>query len=129
MGNDEMRTLVGTDIIEVNRIKEAMNNIQFKDRVFTEREIAYCEKGEKTKYQHYAVRFAAKEAVYKAISPILKDKYEISWKNIEIYNDENGRPTVKFIGTNIKNINIDVSMSHIKEYATATAIAVINEGD
>ena len=126
MGNDTMKPLIGTDIIEVDRIKNALEDERFSLRVFTDKEIEYCEKRQKSKYQHYAARFAAKEAVFKAISPILNDKYEIGWKNIEIVNDENGRPTVNFTGIEIKkNISVDISLSHIENFATATAIAVI----
>lgn len=121
-----MKPLIGTDIIEVDRIKNALEDERFSLRVFTDKEIEYCEKRQKSKYQHYAARFAAKEAVFKAISPILNDKYEIGWKNIEIVNDENGRPTVNFTGIEIKkNISVDISLSHIENFATATAIAVI----
>lgn len=126
MGYDAMKTLVGTDIIEVERIKNAVEDDSFVLRVFTDKEVNYCEKGEKIRYQHYAARFAAKEAVFKAISPILKNKYEIGWKNIEIINNEDGRPSVNFIGVDLKNISVDISLSHIKEYATATAIVMIN---
>ncbi|MGN0688933.1 MAG: holo-ACP synthase, partial [Oscillospiraceae bacterium] len=58
---------VGTDIIEIERIKESIENYgkSFLEKVFTEQEIHYCEKHKKMKYQHYAARFAAKEAVSK----------------------------------------------------------------
>lgn len=121
-----MKSLVGTDIIEVDRIKEALEDERFTLRVFTDKEIDYCEKKGRSKYQHYAVRFAAKEAVFKAISPLFNNKYEIGWKNIEIINDKNGRPFVNFIGIEINNISMDISLSHIEKYATATAIAVVD---
>ena len=124
MGDSKMKTHIGTDIIEVKRIESALNDEKFKLRVYTDKEIQYCEsKGNKTKFQHYAARFAGKEAVYKALSPWLKDKYEISWKNIEIVNDKRGRPIVNLIGAEINNIDIDVSLSHVKENAIATAVA------
>lgn len=128
MGNDIMKILVGNDIIEVDRIKRAAENINFLSRVFTDNEIEYCEsKGNKTKYQHYAARFAGKEAVYKAISPILEDKYQIGWKNIEIINDKKGRPIVVFNEVNFNYNEVDISLSHIKDYAMATAVVVINK--
>lgn len=122
-----MKVTIGTDIIEVDRIKNAMELPSFSIRVFTDQEIAYCEsKSESTKYQHYAARFAGKEAIFKALSQKLSSKYDIEWKNIEILNDKSGKPTVNLIGTNIKNVKIDVSLSHIKEYAVASAIVTMN---
>lgn len=121
-----MNIYVGNDIIEVKRIKAAMKDKNFMIRVFTDNEIAYCEKKGKNKYQSYAARFAAKEAVFKAISPKLKDKFEISWKNVEILKEDGNRPFVNLIGVNLKKVKIDVSISHIEEYAIATAVAVFS---
>ena len=117
-----MKITCGTDIIEINRIKEDIENIggEFLNRIFTQKEIQYCESKKKQKYQHYAARFAAKEAVFKAISHQLKNKFSIAWKDIEITNDENGRPNVEVLGINTTDINnIDISLSHCKEYAVA----------
>ena len=92
-----------------------------------ENEIQYCESKKKNKYQSYAARFAVKEATFKAVSTLIKDKYSISWKNIETTNDENGRPSVKFISLTkevekelAKIESIDVSISHLEKYAVAT---------
>ncbi len=120
-----MKIKCGTDIIEIERIKESIDSLKgkFIERVFTESEIQYCESKKSQKYQHYAARFAAKEAVFKAISDSIKDKFSICWKDIEILNNEEGRPFVKIIGVNLKNIeSIDLSISHCKQYATAVAI-------
>lgn len=117
-----MKITCGTDIIEINRIKEDIENIggEFLNRIFTQKEIQYCESKKKQKYQHYAARFAAKEAVFKAISHQLENKFSIAWKDIEITNDENGRPNVEVLGINTTDINnIDISLSHCKEYAVA----------
>ena len=89
-----MKVFTGTDIIEVNRIQKAMQDENFKARVFTDVEIEYCEKFGDKKYEHYAARFAGKEAIFKAISPKLTSKYDIGWKNIEIQRTEDGRPIV-----------------------------------
>lgn len=121
-----MKTYCGTDIIEIERIKESIENIgqPFIDRVFTPNEIKYCESKNNVKYQHYAARFAAKEAIFKAISKALDDKFSIGWKNVEILKDLNGRPNVKFINFNIEGLKeIDISISHCKTYATATVVA------
>lgn len=89
-----MQIKTGIDIIEVNRIKEAIQDLdeKFLKRVYTNYEIEYCNSKNNMKYQHFAARFAAKEAVFKAISNKLKSKYDISWTDIEIKNDENGKP-------------------------------------
>lgn len=122
-----MKVTCGTDVIEINRIKESIETLngRFLDRVYTKKEQAYCESKNAQKYQHYAVRFAAKEATFKAISVMLEDKYSISWQDIEIMNDEKGRPSVEVKG--IQNVDIDISLSHCKEYATANCVAVWNE--
>lgn len=117
---------IGTDIIEVDRIKSAVENIDFLNRIYTNNEIEYCKNTKQMQYQHYAVRFAAKEAIYKALSGKLNGKYDISWKDVEILNDNNGRPFVKFIKypENIQNslLSIDISLSHIKNMASATCV-------
>lgn len=120
-----MKITCGTDIIEINRIKDDINKIgkAFIERVFTQNEIKYCENKKNQKYQHYAARFAAKEATFKAISSKLDDKYDISWKDIEIQNDTQGRPEVNIIGIDLKGIvDIDISISHCKEYAVANVV-------
>ena len=122
-----MRIKCGTDIIEIDRIKESIESLgnRFLQRVFTEREIQYCESKKAQKYQHYAARFAAKEAVFKAISESLKDKYELTWLDYEVLNDEMGKPIIKILGREIKELeNIDLSISHCKQYAVATVVAV-----
>ena len=122
-----MNVTVGNDIIEVTRIKDLIENSDLKalKRIFTEEEIKYCENTNNMKYQHYAARFAGKEAVFKAISPMLKDKFSIGFNDIEVLNDSMGRPYVNILKTNINNkeVQIDISLSHIKEYAIATVVA------
>lgn len=124
-----MNVTVGNDIIEVERIKDLVQNSDLKalNRIYTDKEIKYCEDKKNMKYQHYAARFAAKEAVFKAISPILKNKFVIGFRNIEVINDDMGRPYVNLLSNdvNYRNIQIDISMSHIKEYAIATAVVKI----
>ena len=115
-------TTCGTDIIEIYRIKESIERqgLKFLETIYTEKEIEYCESRKLQKYQHYAVRFAAKEAIYKAIS----NKVEIpdKWTGFEILRQENGRPYVK-LSPGIKEIkSIDISLSHCKEYAIANVV-------
>lgn len=124
-----MEITCGIDIIEIDRIKECIEplNEKFKERVYTEKEIIYSESKNNQKYQHYAVRLATKEAVFKAISKFLDDKFEISWKDIEITNDETGRPKVKIYHEISKKIDkIDISMSHCKQYAVANVVITWN---
>ena len=123
-----MNIRIGTDIIEISRIKKSIEDTdnKFIERVYTNKEIEYCESKKSQKYQHYAVRFAGKEAVFKAISSTLKNKFEIDWKDIEILNDSSGRPYVNILKSKISDkINIDISLSHCKEYAVANVIAYI----
>ena len=93
----------------------------FKKSIYRQRqEIEYCESKKAQKYQHYAGRFAAKEAAFKAISKILKDKYSVCWKDFEVINDEQGRPYLTLYNVDTTKIeSIDVSISHCKLYATA----------
>lgn len=117
-----MNIKCGTDIIEISRIKESIENLgeKFINKIFTENEIAYCESKKRQKYQHYAARFAAKEAIFKAVSESLNDKYDLCWKDCEIISDENGKPHMNVLGINTENIeSMDISLSHCKEYATA----------
>lgn len=124
-----MNLKTGIDIIEVSRVQENIEKFgdRFLNRIFTEEEIKYCESKNLQKFQSYAGRFAAKEATFKAISGILDNKYEIKWKDIEILNDENGRPFIKWNG-NMKNLlkkgtEIDISISHVQETAVASVVA------
>lgn len=122
-----MQIRCGTDIIEIFRIKESIEKLgeKFINKIFTEQEIEYCESKGKQKYQHYAVRFAAKEATFKAISELLNNKYELEWKDYEIICDSNDKPSVKFKKEIFHNIeSMDVSLSHCKEYAVANVVVL-----
>ena len=124
-----MKILTGIDIIEINRIKESIENIgeDFKNKIFTEKEIAYCESKKNAKYQHYAGRFASKEAIFKAVSSLLENKFDIGWKDAEILNDENGKPqiTLKNEKINSQINSIDISISHCRDYAIANVVILI----
>lgn len=122
-----MKIACGIDIIEIDRIKENIDKLEnkFLDKIFTQKEIQYCEGKKKQKYQHYAARFAAKEACFKAISKSLKSKYDITWQDIEVENDKNGKPQlhIKKVDTNLIE-NIDISISHCKQYAIANVVVL-----
>lgn len=123
-----MKIKCGVDIIEINRIKDSIEKLgdTFLKKVYTKKEIEYCESKGVTKYEHYAARFAVKEAAFKAVSEEVKDKYEISWKDVETTNDENGRPEVEILFLKNKKIeNVDVSISHCKDYAVANVTVLL----
>ena len=120
-----MKVKCGTDIIEISRIKESIEDLgeHFLKRVFTDKEIKFCESKKVQKYEHYAARFAAKEAAFKAISWILNDKYSVTWKDFEVENDKNGRPILNIYNMDLKSIeSIDISLSHCKNYAVANVV-------
>lgn len=121
-----MNIKCGTDIIEISRIKKSIETLgeTFINKIYTQNEIAYCESKGNQKYQHYAARFAAKEAAFKATSEIWDNKYEANWKDYEVICDKNGRPNLKITNAEIiENIeSMDISLSHCKEYATASVV-------
>ena len=132
-----MKITTGIDIIEVDRIKKAILDLGevFLKRIFTEKEIEYCLKSEALKYQHFSARFAVKEAVFKAISEYTKCNDDSLWLYIEVINSESGKPCInveklmqKLDKTvdNFKLKDIDISISHIKEFAVASAVAVFD---
>lgn len=108
----------GIDIIEVERIAKAIERWGdgFLTHVFTKEEIAYAKK-QKNPQEHFAGRFAAKEAVLKALG----DNSHINWKDIQIQKDKNGKP-VCFLTKNKNKRKIFISLSHTKNYAVASAI-------
>ena len=119
-----MKVTCGIDMIEVNRIQDSIESLgeKFLNKIYTPSEIEYCNSKKQMRYQHFAVRFAAKEAIFKAISDLLEDKYEITWTDVEILNDEKGKPYVKFINKEYPIKEIDISLSHLKEYAIANCV-------
>lgn len=123
----EMKINCGTDIIEIDRVKKAIERLEnkFLNKIFTPKEIEYCESKKQMKFQHYAARFAAKEAVFKAVSNNLENKYQIGWKNVQVKNDDKGKPSIEFLDCNIKGLqSIEISISHCKEYAIAMVVAI-----
>ena len=117
---------IGIDIIEIDRIKKSIERFgeHFLNKVFTQTEIGYASsKG--SPYQHYAVRFAAKEAIAKSLSRSKNKGFQ--WKEIEIYNENNGLPKVNLYGK-VKQILGDdkllkISLSH--SYNLATCVAIV----
>ena len=108
----------GIDIIEIERVQRAIDRWgeDFLRHIFNDEEIAYAKK-RKFPTQHYAARFAAKEAVYKAFG----NNKSLSWKDMTILNDENGKPYCRLKDATFKS-KITISISHTKDYAVANAI-------
>ena len=125
-----MAVLCGNDIVKVSRVQDSIEKFgeNFLKKVYSEEEIAYCESRRMCKFQSYAARFAAKEAVFKALSPIPVG--ETSWQDIEVYKLENGNPKIHLHGylkeiadeKRITEDMIDVSLSHDADFAIATAV-------
>ena len=115
---------IGTDIVEIERIKNSIDKygLKFIEKIFTYREIKYCENKENC-YPHFAGRFAAKESIKKAIfsSKIID---QIDFKSIEIFNDSKGVPLVK-MNQSLKIKNSQLSISHEKKYAVAFALLIM----
>ena len=120
---------LGIDIIEIDRIKKSIENYgeRFLNKIFTQEEIIYCN-NKFNKYQHYAARFAAKEAVYKALASGWKEG--LRWKDIEIQNDASGMPSInpngKFQKFLSDNTQLKISISHSENYVTSVAIIFKN---
>ena len=118
-----MSITIGNDIIEIERIKDIMDRYgsHFLDRIFTSKEQDYCA----MKPQSFAGRYAAKEAIVKALGTGIGAL--ISWHDMEILNDENGKPLVFFsekVKKKFNSFNIDISISHCRKYASAVAIVI-----
>jgi len=108
----------GVDITEVNRIRKAVEKWgdDFLLRVFTADEIKNA-RSKTSFYEHLAGRFAAKEAVFKAAGD-----NRLSWQDIQISNDREGKPVCLFLNGRGKTFGVHISISHVKTYAVASAI-------
>ena len=115
---------VGIDIVEIDRIGEALSRWEdkFRNMVFSASEIEFCE-ARSNPVQHYAARFAAKEAVAKALKsskPVF-----LKWRDVEIISDGNGVPNVVLHGE-AENLfsgpKLSLSLSHSKNSAVAIAL-------
>ena len=115
---------LGTDIIEIERVRKAVGRKHFKNNVFTEIEQAYCESRGKNSAASYAARFAAKEAFFKALGTGIVTRLT----DVEVVNDERGAPKIflrgqaEFLATERGVKKIFLSMSHSREYATAICV-------
>lgn len=123
---------IGTDIIECSRIRRMLDRHgeHFLNRVFTSREITYCQM-HKHRVERFAGRFAAKEAILKCLGTGWQKG--ISWLDVEVHNEAGGRPVVSLGGearehaVRLRISDIHISILHCREYATAYALAVGKE--
>ena len=121
----------GVDLAEVDRIQAALENPtigeRFRQRVYTEKEIAYCEKKQRGKYESYAGRFAAKEAVMKALGRGWGAK--VRWLDIEVARQRSGKPEIVLHDKTAKlaaELGIrrwSLSITHTKEHGLAFVVA------
>lgn len=118
---------IGFDLIEVARIaRQVDGDSRFKEKMFTSAEIEYCESCGVNKAQHYAARFAAKEAFFKAIGSGYRGG--LAFNEIAIVNDELGKPLLHLSGKTEEFAQqrqvaeIHVSLSHLRELAGAVVI-------
>ncbi len=115
---------IGTDIVDVSRIRDLIDihPERFLKRTFTEPEQSYCV-GKSDPAVHYSGRFAAKEAIKKALMTSgITDP--ISWVDLEIVSDHNGAPIVNLHGNLFSNLDCKVSISHTLDTAIATAVII-----
>jgi holo-[acyl-carrier protein] synthase len=127
-----MTNAIGIDIVEIKRLEKVSKKWgrAFLKRVYTDRELAYA-KSKKYPAQHLAARFAAKEALFKALGEV--ENNFVGWKNIEILNDHYGKPVVHWHGAaevcrkkrGLKGAA--VSLSHTENYAVASAMLIFND--
>lgn len=115
---------LGNDIIEISRVRQSIerHGLHFLNRLFTQKEQDYCYKFQDPA-PHFAGRFAAKEAVSKALGTGFGA--QLAWHDLEIVNDANGKPEISLSPSAQKRFNnpqILVSISHSTDYATAVAL-------
>lgn len=129
-----MAVSVGVDLVEVARIQRALENRRtgprFRNRVYTEKEIEYCEQKTRGKYLSYAGRFAAKEAVMKALGRGWGSK--VRWLDIEVLPAPGGKPEISLhrataaFARDLGIQRFSLSITHTETYAMAYVIAEVD---
>lgn len=115
---------IGSDIIEIERVGKSILKEEFKRKLYSEREIAYCEANRKA--ESYAARFAGKEAFFKALGTGWRDGLILT--EVEILNDKLGKPYIELSGKTKEIVeakgvkHIHISLSHSKENAIAYVV-------
>jgi holo-[acyl-carrier protein] synthase len=115
---------IGVDIIEIDRISQSIEQSgdAFLQRIFTPLEIAYCN-GKQNRQQHFAARFAAKEAVSKALSTGWTGNF--AWKDIEVMNDAAGQPHITLHGKlkdTLASCSVLLTISHSESHVVAVVL-------
>jgi len=115
---------VGVDVVDVKRMKIVLDarGMPLMKKLFTEAEIAYCSP-RKYPHEHFAARFAAKEAVSKAMQTGWSGKFQ--WRDVEVINNPSGAPNVvlhDFIAEQLAGCNVHLSLSHTENTVVAFAI-------
>jgi holo-[acyl-carrier protein] synthase len=125
---------IGIDIIEVRRVRAVLKRTpRFAERVFTARERAYCEGRGVVAPQHYAARFAAKEAALKALGTGWSGG--VAWQDVELTHAESGAPAILFHNHALELFRrtgatrAHVSVSHTNEHAVAQVVLERPDGD
>lgn len=118
---------IGVDVVDVTRMKEMLRDQgdAFTGKVFTEAEIAYC-RSKRNPHEHFAARFAAKEAVSKALQTGWRGEFR--WKDVEVMNEPSGAPRIVLYGDLAKTLQaktIHLSLSHTEK--TVVAFAIIED--
>ncbi|MBP7932699.1 MAG: holo-ACP synthase [Candidatus Syntrophosphaera sp.] len=117
---------IGVDIVQIERVRKLVENYsEFMHQVFTAREIEFCQ-AKADSASSYAARFAAKEAMMKALSTGWNEK--VNWLDIEVINEEQGNPILKIKGRTLKLMKkmgvyqTHLSLSHERDYALAFVV-------
>jgi holo-[acyl-carrier protein] synthase len=117
---------IGVDMVEIGRVQKLIEkDLGFAERIFTAREIAYCE-SKFFKAQHYAARFTAKEAFFKALGTGFRDG--MSWQDVEVENDALGKPQLRLAAVALQKFEKRklkkalLSLSHTRDMAVALVV-------
>jgi holo-[acyl-carrier protein] synthase len=117
---------IGVDMVEIARVRRLIERDRgFAARIFTEREIAYCE-AKYSRAQHYAARFTAKEAFFKAMGTGFRGG--VGWRDVEVENDELGKPQLRLAAEALAQFHRRglkralLSLSHTREAAVALVV-------
>jgi holo-[acyl-carrier protein] synthase len=117
---------IGVDMVEISRVRKLIEqDLGFAERIFTAKEIAYCE-SKFSKAQHYAARFTAKEAFFKALGTGFRDG--MGWQDVEVENDSLGKPQLRLAAVALAQFKKRklkralLSLSHTRDMAVALVV-------
>lgn len=111
---------IGSDLIEIERVRETYEKLgaKFSKKIFSDREVELCKR--RNFFESLAGKFAAKEAVFKALKSERKD---LNWNKIEILNEPNGSPFTK-LPAKFDNFQVELTISHTKKLAQAFCVVL-----